>query len=109
MIDWAQIAELKAEIGADDFTEVVEIFLDEVDEAIAALGNTAPGDHLESALHFLKGSALNLGFKDFAKLCQIGELSASRGMADQVNLSEIRECYRKSRVAFLEGLAKNAA
>ncbi|GAA6209730.1 Hpt domain-containing protein [Cognatishimia sp. WU-CL00825] len=109
MIDWARLADLQAEIGADDFAAVVEIFLEEVDEAIAVLGKNPQREHLESALHFLKGSALNLGFKEFAKLCQIGELTASRGQADGIDLPEILECYQKSRGAFLAGLAQHTA
>ena len=37
MIDWARVSELRDEVGAEDFDEVVELFLEEVDEAIAAL------------------------------------------------------------------------
>ena len=37
MIDWARVSELRDEVGAEDFDEVVELFLEEVEEAIAAL------------------------------------------------------------------------
>ena len=37
MIDWASVSELRDEVGAEDFDEVVELFLEEVDEAIIAL------------------------------------------------------------------------
>ena len=36
MIDWARVSELRDEVGEGDFDEVVELFLEEVDEAIAA-------------------------------------------------------------------------
>lgn len=39
MIDWARIIELHDEIGADDFNEVVELFLSEVEERIDAAQN----------------------------------------------------------------------
>jgi len=50
MIDWAE-----------DFDEVVELFLEEVDEAIVALRDLTDLSELEPQCHFLKGSALNIG------------------------------------------------
>ena len=32
MIDWNRVAALREEVGAEDFDEVVELFLQEVDE-----------------------------------------------------------------------------
>ena len=37
MIDWTRVSELRDEVGAEDFDEVVELFLEEVDEAIKIL------------------------------------------------------------------------
>ena len=34
MIDWNRISTLRDEVGAEDFDEVVELFLDEVEEVI---------------------------------------------------------------------------
>ena len=34
MIDWARVAEFYDEVGAEDFDEVVELFLEEVVEAM---------------------------------------------------------------------------
>ena len=34
MIDWDRVSELRDEVGAEDFLEVVEMFLDEVNEEI---------------------------------------------------------------------------
>lgn len=106
MINWARVDELTDEIGKSEFPEVVEIFLEEVDDAIARLEHST---ELEADLHFLKGSALNLGFSDFSKACQIGELAASRGNSDAINVSEIVDCYAKSREGFLIGLAQRSA
>ncbi|MGX9356040.1 Hpt domain-containing protein [Roseobacteraceae bacterium S113] len=101
MIDWDRVAELRDEIGAEDFDEVVEIFLEEVDAAVDAIG----GDHspLEAQLHFLKGSALNLGFVGFANLCQDGEARAAEGATD-IALAPISESYQASRAEFTSGL-----
>lgn len=102
MIDWTRVSELRDEIGADDFIEVVEIFLEEVDAAIGVLGED-PTSTVEAQLHFLKGSALNLGFNDFASICQSGESRAAAGDTS-LDLSEVQQSYAASRSAFLQGL-----
>ena len=106
MIDWARVAELRDEIGAEDFDEVVEIFLEEVDGVIAELGTQET--ELEGQMHFLKGSALNLGFQGFADLCQDGEFKAATD-ASAVDLEAVVASYQASRSDFLEGLQKRFA
>lgn len=106
MIDWTRVSDLREEIGAEDFAEVVEIFLEEVEAAMENLGDDHAG--LEAKLHFLKGSALNLGFADFSDLCGAGENRAADGATD-IDLKEITGCYAASREAFLEGLATRYA
>jgi HPt (histidine-containing phosphotransfer) domain-containing protein len=106
MIDWNRVTQLRDEIGAEDFDEVVEIFLEEVEEEIAELrANPAP-ETLEAKLHFLKGSALNLGFDDFSKLCKDGEVSAARGDASDIDLAHIVETYTSSKTEFLGELPR---
>jgi len=99
MIDWERVAELRSEIGPDGFAEVVELFLDEVEDVVMALGRK-PGK-LEDEMHFLKGSALNLGFRDFGAQCQKGEKLAASGHAGDVNLGEILDCYGASKDQFM--------
>lgn len=106
MIDWAKVSELRDEIGADDFVEVAEIFLEEVDGEIAALRAGCPADALEARLHFLKGSALNLGFRDFAALCQTGESAAANGQAGSVDVAAIIAIFDASKQAFVTGLPR---
>ncbi len=105
MIDWVRLEELREEVGADDFCDVVEIFLEEVDEVVERLHPDAVAT-LEDDLHFLKGSALNLGFDDFARLCQAGETAARNGQGATVDVGAIRECYDSSRASFLRGVEK---
>ncbi len=109
MINWDKVAELRDEIGAEDFGEVVEIFLEEVDEAIADLGKPGADGDLETQLHFLKGSALNLGFAEFSSRCQAGETAAGNGQQDQVDLQEIIQCYQSSKAEFISALTAHAA
>jgi HPt (histidine-containing phosphotransfer) domain-containing protein len=103
MIDWIRVRELRDEIGEDDLAEVVDLFLDEADEVAKNIGNGLAPEEVEAALHFLKGSALNLGFRKLAELCQIGEKEAARGRAETVNLEAVVTAYERSKRAFAAG------
>ena len=104
MINWDKVSELRGEIGAEDFGEVVEIFLEEVDEEITKLRHNEDHATLEAQLHFLKGSALNLGFTNFSDLCQVGETAAGISQFDNIDITAILTCYDASLHQFLEGL-----
>jgi HPt (histidine-containing phosphotransfer) domain-containing protein len=104
MIDWNRVTQLREEIGEPDFAEVVALFLEEVDEAVARLRDGFDPTTLAADFHFLKGSALNLGFRNFAALCQKGE-SAQRSNADTELVAKAIASYEKSRTEFLEQLA----
>ena len=103
VIDWDRIATLRAEIGTEGFAEVAEMFLDEADEVVARLRAGGPGPGLEAELHFLKGSALNLGFRELAGLCNTGEKRASKGEA--VDVARVIQSYAASRTALAAGLS----
>lgn len=109
MIDWSRIASLREEVGPEDFDEVVELFLDEVDEEIDSLLTLQGPDTIVEKLHFLKGSALNLGFSDLSALCQAGEATLTRDPSDRVDLSAVKSSYQASRDYFLESLPARIA
>ncbi|MEX0348350.1 MAG: Hpt domain-containing protein [Paracoccaceae bacterium] len=100
MIDWSRVIQLRDEVGEDDFEEVFDLFLEEVGDVIARLRAKPDRDTLERDLHFLKGSALSLGFKTFSTLCQNGEREAASGNAKTVDIAEIISEFEKSQVAF---------
>ncbi len=100
MIHWPRVRQLRDEVGADEFDEVVEIFLDEVQEVIARVHSDTARQDLEQNLHFLKGSALSLGFEVFSKLCQDGERLAASGEAAKVDLPEILAAFAASKSVF---------
>ncbi len=106
MIDWERVADLRAEVGEDDFAEVVELFLEEVEGVIDRLRTDPQADQYEADLHFLKGSALNLGFRAFSRLCQIGEKQATSGHAGEVDLAAVLSAYEASKQEFLLNLPK---
>jgi HPt (histidine-containing phosphotransfer) domain-containing protein len=105
MIDWDRVRELRAEIGAEDFDEVVCLFLEEADEAIARLSLASGAKSLAADLHFLKGAALNLGFSTLSGLCQDGERRASAGDL-AIDLDAVRRAYANCRAAFEAGAAQ---
>jgi len=109
MIDWQRVTTLRDEIGAEDFEEVVPMFLEEVAEVTDQLRDQPDASKLEEQMHFLKGSALNLGFADFSSMCHAGEAQAAAGKPAQVNVPEILACFEASKEVFLDGLPKMAA
>ena len=106
MINWARVVELREEIGAEDFDEVVELFLCEVEERVEHLDSEKPLSEIEEDLHFLKGSALNLGFTSFANLCHEGEIKAQTGQIFS-KLGEVESAFIESKGLFLsEGVSE---
>lgn len=109
MIDWERVQELRSEIGPDSFMEVVEMFLEEADGVAERLSRGIPDAELEAELHFLKGSALNLGLDDLAGLCQAGERAAAKGDAGSVDTTNVMQVYAASKSALLGGLEAKPA
>ncbi|WP_415922414.1 Hpt domain-containing protein [Tateyamaria sp. SN6-1] len=109
MIDWQRVSDLREEIGAEDFGEIVPLFLDEVAGVTDSLRAGPDLSRLGEDLHFLKGSALNLGFVAFSALCDAGEKAAAAGQSDAVNVTEILDCFDASKAAFETGLAQGQA
>ena len=105
MIDWKRVEELRTEIGTDGFAEVAEMFLEEADATVETLVSGPAPDEVEGQLHFLKGSALNLGLCDLAALCQDGERKAATGHGADVDMAAVANVYRMSRHALLAGLS----
>lgn len=109
MIDWTRVKELRDEIGAEDFLEVSGMFLEEADQTIAQLSDELQLQEVESQLHFLKGSALNLGLTDLAAICQEGERLAATGDAAKVDLPRLFAVYQASKAAFLGDVSGETA
>ncbi len=99
MIDWDRVTELQSEIGSDGFGEVLELFLDEVEGVVMRLGQR-PGK-LEDELHFLKGSAWNIGFAAFGAMCQAGERASAAGRSHEVDVAAIIACYGECKKVFM--------
>jgi HPt (histidine-containing phosphotransfer) domain-containing protein len=101
MIQWSRVNELRNEVGAENFDEVLDLFLEEVDEVITRLKLAPVPAQLEQDLHFLKGSAMSLGFSAFSDLCQDGERRSAVDEAVCVDLAAIINGYEQSKTLFL--------
>jgi len=102
MIDWNRVNELRDEVGIDDFREVIAMFLEEVEYTLVRMISVPDLSTLGEDMHFLKGSALNLGFAHFSTLCQAVENAAANGQAETICLDEIYESYAASKTVFKE-------
>lgn len=94
LVNRDRLAALRGEIGEDGFDEVVDMFLRESEEVVARLGAQSLGGLSEADLHFLKGSALTLGFDDLADLCRQSETGAA------VHPATLQDVWERSRAAF---------
>ena len=104
MIDWTRVSELRDEVGAEDFDEVVDLFLLEVDEEINFLKKQLTPQTLAEKLHFLKGSALSLGFAEFSQMCASAEHEVSGATGTEINVDAIIDSYTTSRAHFMAEL-----
>ncbi len=109
MIAWDQVEELRDAVGPEEFGELVEVFLEEVEGVLTQLSAESGASELESQLHFLKGSALNLGFADFSQLCQAGETTAKGGTTDGIDVPAIVASYHATKELFLTEIAQRYA
>ena len=105
MIEWTQVAELRDAVGPEDFGEVVEVFVEEVEEALDRLRTSSQPERLGEAMHFLKGSAMHLGFVDMAELCRVSEELAAAGQPELIDLAALFRSFEKSKAVFLADLS----
>ena len=100
MIDWKRVAELQEEVGEEDFAEVAGLFLEEVAEGLAEFDPGAGIKAVQAHLHNLKGSALNLGFSEFAALCATFEAPDRVTDFGAPEHAQLRQCFETSKAGF---------
>ncbi len=105
MIDWARVAELRDEVGEDDFDEVVDLFMQEVEETLAPYRKNSACDDPSTILHSMKGSAWNLGFTAMSGLCE--ELE-NDDLPDTMNMDPIIKSFDQSAKAFFAELSNQS-
>lgn len=103
MVNRDRINELRAEIGDDDVAEVVAIFCEEMEDVLSTL-DTAPPDSLPSHLHFLKGSAMNIGLEDFGNLCRAEESRLARDPHATADIASVKLAYQSGKVTLMAAM-----
>lgn len=78
MIDHGRIHELRAEIGDEDLTLIVSVYLEEARLTLDSLTGGLSQDDRARAVHFLRSGALNIGLRGIADLA--GRLEEDRTM-----------------------------
>ena len=101
MINWERIAELQAEVGEDDFAEVLEVFFEEVEETMSTLNPEAP-EELAGSLHFLKGAALNIGMEALSDQCRDAETVLKSSEQHKINIDALRQTLDQSQAELRE-------
>lgn len=109
MIDWNRISELRDEVGEEDFDEVIDLFMSEVEDCLDQLTKDAGTQKMEEDMHFLKGSALNLGFRAFADLCQSGESASAQGDLSGIDIAHVRTLFTASKAEFNDNIPAKVA
>lgn len=95
MLNIARLNELKSEVGEEDFSEVIEIFCEEVEEVLKGLQTGDPSE-LAQQLHFLKGSALNIGLQKVGELCESEEICLRSDAKHAADVAGLRMAYDDS-------------
>jgi len=101
MLDWTHIDQLKKDVGSHEFAEIVDLFFVEVEGLFKRLNHESA---VANDMHFLKGSAANLGFAELSKSCQIAQHQLVAGQP--AGLQQIVTVFEKSKHAFIAGLAQ---
>lgn len=104
MIDWDRVHDMRAEVGDEDFGPLAEQFLAEIEARLMRPGRS-PAQFLLD-LHVLRGSALNMGFRELAALCLVGEGYLRDGRYDLVNAGDLLACFVASRQAYRRHLMR---
>jgi histidine phosphotransfer protein HptB len=107
MIDWARVADLHGEIGDDAFAEVLELFVQEVDEGLERLRNAETAPARMAEFHFLKGAALNLGLTELAACCSRGEVMAGQGQDTDAELAKVATGFPKANAILMRDWEQN--
>jgi len=78
LIDWDVLDGLRADIGEEDFADVVTLFVSEIGDKLECMRVSPMGASADD-FHFLKGSAANLGFTAMSAACDMAETACRAG------------------------------
>lgn len=109
LLDTSVLDELTEAIGAEAVRAIVEMFLAESQELVAAIAAAATPRHAVRPAHSLKSSAGQLGAAALAQAALAVEAAATGGAAELPGLvAALVDCAERSRVALAVQLAYRA-
>ena len=97
MISKERLDELRSEVGNDDFEEIVALFIADSDGILVKPRAASGPAEAEDLLHTLKGSALNLGFDEVARLCCEGQGSSAGSACWTAQFGHLLDVYEQSK------------
>jgi len=100
MINKDRIEELREEVGEDELDEVIELFCEEVEDVLRDLRNVSQTE-IAAQLHFLKGSAANIGLDGVSDICRQQESLLSESPNAALDISAIISTYEAEKLALL--------
>ncbi len=107
MIDYKRIMELEDAIGAAEFEEVLNLFLDEAAVTLAGMETGMNNEELGRAMHFLLSGALNIGLWGFANAA--GTIEERRDIDPVIAADRLREVLTQTimQLTLRAGTAQN--
>ncbi len=108
MIDWERIEDLRREVGQKDFADVVGLFFEEIDCSLPVSLDLTEPDEIRDLLHFIRGSALNLGFFELARLCEPDFFALETGLsAEKIRpyFERLQRSYEQAKAVFFQNVA----
>ena len=105
MIDWERIEDLRREVGHKDFADVVALFFEEIDSSLPGSLDLTEPDEIRDLLHFIRGSALNLGFFELARLCEPDFFTMETGLSvEKIRpyFERLRRSYERAKAVYFQ-------
>lgn len=93
MIDWTRLNGLRSDIGEEDFSDVVFLFVAEITGHLKQL-TADPARAGADDFHFLRGSAANMGFVAMVEACRAAEAECLAGHIPDV--AAVAESFARS-------------
>ena len=100
LINWSRIEALKEDVGREDVKEVIDLFINEIQQVIDKIPAQMEAENIADDLHFLKGSALSLGFQELSCVCQTGYEAFSKTPRGAFEIDNVRACFETSKAEF---------
>ena len=94
-------------MGHKDFADVVALFFEEIDSSLPGSLDLTEPDEIRDLLHFIRGSALNLGFFELARLCEPDFFTMETGLSvEKIRpyFERLRRSYERAKAVYFQNM-----